>query len=372
MQHSFTRRDLLRLGALGAGSLAFRVPPRRLGTPNEPLPPVPGGEHLGRIIDPVDMRSEPHSLAPALTTLYEDSIVEWRREVVGAAPGRISQRWVETPDGYIYAPAVQPVRNDQNVPIAALPDGQVGFWAEVTVPYVDLALEGAPISPWIRSLQEYNFPPRLYFGQVVWIDQVRTDAGGVPFYRWNEDTGHGYGYGDIYWAEGAALRPLAVEDLSALSPDSDPASKRVVVDLDYQTLSCFEGSREVFFCRISSGAKWDAAGNKVDNWSTPLGELNTHWKIISLNMSAGTSAAGYSTPAVPWCTFIHGDGIAIHGAFWHNDFGAPRSHGCINCRPEDAKWIFRWTTPPITLERSEQRMTWPEHGTVVSVSERAV
>jgi lipoprotein-anchoring transpeptidase ErfK/SrfK len=94
----------------------------------------------------------------------------------------------------------------------------------------------------------------------------------------------------------------------------------------------------------------------------------TNWKIISKNMTAGNTQAGYSTPAVPWNTFIHGDGVAIHGAFWHNDFGEKRSHGCINVKPEDAKWIFRWTTPYITLQQSEQRMTYPDHGTIVSVT----
>jgi lipoprotein-anchoring transpeptidase ErfK/SrfK len=105
----------------------------------------------------------------------------------------------------------------------------------------------------------------------------------------------------------------------------------------------------------------------VDTWSTPLGELNTHWKTISQHMAGGTARSGYDTPAVSWATYVHGDGVAIHAAFWHNDFGSPRSHGCINCRPEDAKWIFRWSTPYISLEQSEMRMTWPDHGTVVKV-----
>ncbi|MCX6060278.1 MAG: L,D-transpeptidase [Chloroflexi bacterium] len=61
--------------------------------------------------------------------------------------------------------------------------------------------------------------------------------------------------------------------------------------------------------------------------------------------------------------------LPIHGAFWHNDFGERRSHGCINVKPEDAKWIFRWTTPYITLAQSEQRMTYPDHGTEVTTTE---
>jgi lipoprotein-anchoring transpeptidase ErfK/SrfK len=66
---------------------------------------------------------------------------------------------------------------------------------------------------------------------------------------------------------------------------------------------------------------------------------------------------------------ISGDGIAIHGAFWHNAFGERRSHGCINVTPEDAKWIFRWTTPHVSLAQSELRISLPDHGTIVVSSE---
>ncbi len=56
-------------------------------------------------------------------------------------------------------------------------------------------------------------------------------------------------------------------------------------------------------------------------------------------------------------TFNQPAGAAIHGAFWHNDFGVQRSHGCVNVSPEDAKWIYRWTTPFLSLDQSEWRET---------------
>ena len=89
-------------------------------------------------------------------------------------------------------------------------------------------------------------------------------------------------------------------------------------------------------------------------------------------MTAGSFQSGYSTPAVPWSTMISGDGVAIHGAFWHNSFGEKRSHGCINVTPEDAKWIFRWTTPHVSLAQSELRMSLPDHGTIVVTTELKV
>ncbi len=373
MNRSFSRRDFLKVAGVGLGALAFKpFDLESFYTPKR-LPQFPNSEIIGRILNPdVPVRSRPNN-DPILNTqigaLPADTLIPWTREVIGTVVALTNQKYLETPQGYIWSSVVQPTRNLPNTPITEIPAGQSGFWAEVTVPYVDLTPEGSPPSPWFQSLTQYNFPPRTYYGQVLWIDQIRQSSGFVE-YRWNESLGHGYGFGDIYWADGAGLKVLTEQDVTPISPEIDPAEKKIVVDLTYQTLSCFEGTNEVFFCRISSGAKYDPATGAIsEERATPVGDLNTHWKIISLNMNGGGSASGYSTPAVPWDTVISGEGIAIHGAFWHNDFGERRSHGCINVKPEDAKWIFRWTTPYISLAQSEQRMTWPDHGTVVTVKE---
>ncbi len=372
MKRSISRRDFLKLAGVGLGTLAFRPFDLEPYYTLKPLPQFPNSEIIGRILGTTQVTNRPSNdplQASALGTLYDDNLVEWGREVVGNAIGLTNQRFLETPQGYVWASLVQPTRNLPNIPITAMPAGVSGFWAEVKVPYLDLALEGPVVSSWLQSLISYNFPPRLYYGQVVWIDQVRVDPSGVVYYRWNESPGHGYGPGDIFWADGAGLKILTEEEVAPISPEVDPNEKIIRVDLTYQTLGCFEGVTEVYFCRISSGAAFNANGEAVDKWLTPTGDLNTHWKIISLNMSGGSSGAGYSTPAVPWVNMISGEGVAIHGAFWHNDFGERRSHGCINVKPEDAKWIFRWTTPHISLAQSEQRMTWPEHGTIASVTQ---
>lgn len=378
MHRSFSRRDFLKVAGLGFGALAFkpyRFPLKYLESYYAPrqLPQFPNSEIIGRLVDATDVRSRPTNdpaLNTSIGTLPADTLIPWTREVIGSVAALTNQKYLETPQGYIWSSRIQPTRNIPNTPITEIPAGQAGFWAEVTVPYVDLTLDGAPISPWINSLISFNFQPRAYYSQVLWIDQIRQTNGFVE-YRWNESpNGHGYGFGDIFWADGAGLKVLTETDVAPISPDIDPKDKKIVVDLTYQTLSAFEGNREVYFCRVSSGAVYDPATGAIsDERATPVGGLLTHWKIISLNMSGGGSAAGYSTPAVPWDTVISGDGIAIHGAFWHNDFGERRSHGCINVKPEDAKWIFRWTTPYITLAQSEQRMTYPDHGTEVTTTE---
>ena len=368
-----SRRDFLKLAGASLGALALRTYNQDL-----PLLQFPNAERLGRVcIDGrVDVKVAPSDGAATVSTIYSDAVVEWLREVIGPMQGRINQRWVETPAGYIYAADLQPVRNLPNTPLTAMPEGKIGFWAEVTVPYVDLYLDNPPPrSPWAKDLIEtYRLNPRLYYTQVAWIDQIKTDDTGRIYYRFNEDVGHGFGYGDIFFAEGAAFHPLTEEEIAPIHPEVDPNIKKVVVDrtANYQNLSCLEGNTEVYFCRVSTGTVWGASGNAGDKYLTPLGEHTTWRKIISLHMSGGTTGAGYDTPAVSWTTLFSGEGIAVHAAFWHNDFGSPRSHGCVNARPEDAKWIFRWTTPAVSLEQSDIQLQWPNGGTHVIVKERTV
>jgi hypothetical protein len=379
MRHNFSRRDFLKVAGVGLGALAFK--PFRIETYYEKLytpkrlPQFPNSEIIGRVVDDTDVRSRPDNtqlISNSVGVAGADTLLPWGREVIGKVAELTNQKYLETAQGYIWSSRVQPTKNLPNTPITEMPAGQAGFWAEVTVPYVDLTLEGAVASPWLKSKQEYNFPPRVYYGQVVWIDQIRQNNGFVE-YRWNEDAnGHGYGYGaygELFWLDGAGVKVLTDADVAPISPNVDPNEKKIIANVTYQTMSCFEGNNEVFFCRIASGQKFDSTGAVSDVLATPVGDLSAWWKIISKNMTAGNAQAGYSTPAVPWCTFISGEGVAIHGAFWHNDFGERRSHGCINVRPEEAKWIFRWTTPYISIAQSEQRLTFPDHGTAVTVNE---
>lgn len=377
LHRNLTRRDFLKLSGLSVGALAFRpLISNRLDALSIPkqLAEFPNSEVIGRVTDPgVFLRSKPSNEAgmdSVIQSLEADTLLEWNQEVVGRVIyGLSNQKYVETPIGYVYGSVLQPTRNLPNTPITEIPAGKSGFWAEVTVPYVDLAHEGAIASPWLQDHILYNFPPRLYYGQVVWIDRIRTSNGFVE-YRWNEDAngrGYGYGgtYGEYFWGDGAGFKVLYDEDVATISPDVDPVEKTMSLNLDYQTLSCYEAGREVYFCRVSTGIQFTLADSGEEiNYSTPPGTLLTHWKIMSKNMTAGDEASGYSTPAVPWCVYIQG-GIAIHGAFWHNAFGEPRSHGCVNVTPEAAKWIFRWSMPYVSLDAGEERRSLPDHGTIV-------
>lgn len=147
----------------------------------------------------------------------------------------------------------------------------------------------------------------------------------------------------MFWVPAEAMHAIPEAEISPINPEVE--NKKVVVDVSRQTISCFEGDTEVYYCRVSTGAKYDMYGNPVEKWSTPIGNYVISRKFISLQMSGGTTGAPYDLPGIGWVSVFATGGVAIHATVWHNDFGTPKSHGCVNTLPDDAKWIFRWSLP---------------------------
>jgi len=119
-----------------------------------------------------------------------------------------------------------------------------------------------------------------------------------------------------------------------------PRSKWIHVDLDEQTLVAYENDEPVFATLVSTGK--EATGH-----ATPAGLFRIREKHVSVTMSGRDPIDGrYEVAEVPWTQFYH-EAYALHGAYWHDTFGATRSHGCTNIAPADARWLFRWTTPQL-------------------------
>lgn len=137
--------------------------------------------------------------------------------------------------------------------------------------------------------------------------------------------------------------------------------KRIEVDLTRQYLYAFEGDRKVYEFPVSTGKPWTP---------TPTGEFRTWIKLRYTKMSGGSQALGtyYYLPNVPYVMFFQGDnapswkGYAIHGAYWHINFGRPMSHGCVNMLPGDAEKIYYWADPQLTDGKASIKATTENPG----------
>jgi len=120
-----------------------------------------------------------------------------------------------------------------------------------------------------------------------------------------------------------------------------PADKRIEVDLTNQMLYAYQDDQVVMSFSISSG-KWHP---------TPTGTFHIWVKLRYTRMTGGTGADFYDLPNVPWVMFFYNDqvgkgkGFSLHGAYWHNNFGYPMSHGCVNISPANAEKLYNWTDP---------------------------
>jgi lipoprotein-anchoring transpeptidase ErfK/SrfK len=115
-----------------------------------------------------------------------------------------------------------------------------------------------------------------------------------------------------------------------ISPDCQ--DKWIEINIPEQTLSCIEGQHIIFRTPIASG---------VWGMGTPLGEFNVLYKRHARRMIGDD----YDLAGVPFPVYFTWSGVAIHGTYWHNDFGRRHSHGCINVSNYAAEWVFRWVNP---------------------------
>lgn len=117
------------------------------------------------------------------------------------------------------------------------------------------------------------------------------------------------------------------------------------VNLTKQTIVLYEGTKAVYATLISSGEA--GLGDPKKTTATKRGIFRVHTKHISATMSSDEIGEEFELRDVPYVQYFDGEGYALHGAYWHDRFGTPKSHGCLNLVPEDARRIFHWTDPPV-------------------------
>lgn len=137
--------------------------------------------------------------------------------------------------------------------------------------------------------------------------------------------------------------------------DTRPRPKEVLedekwidVNLSNQTIVAYVGDRPVYSSLVSTGRVKDE-DDPLKNFETPVGGFRITSKHLTATMDGDHALDGpYSIEDVPYVMYFQ-LAFAMHSAFWHNSFGRPRSHGCINLTPTDARWMFNFATPEVPV-----------------------
>lgn len=152
-------------------------------------------------------------------------------------------------------------------------------------------------------------------------------------------------------------------DLSMLTPIEempDDVDKWIRVDLSEQLVVAYEDDKPIRGFVVSTG---------LPGTPTVTGTFSIRIKVRSQTMSGGTAQNGYyNLPNVEWVQYFYGD-YGFHGTYWHNNFGNPMSHGCVNMTNADAKWLFEWAGPTWDGETMWYTPPADDPGTLVIVHE---
>lgn len=318
-----SRRDFLKLSGLALAGLF--APPLDFDAEDPFL------SQQGRVTSrAVWMYDRPSTNAVRIGLFQRDTILNITNTAISDDTALHNRVWYQINGaGYVYSGNIQPVRTTLNTPQMDIPKKQE-MLAEVSVPYTDV--HQAPD-------QESPVAYRIYYETTHWVNAVRIDPKtGQVWYQIRDDK-----WNKTYYARAVHLRMMSEDELAPIAPHVAHRDKRIVVRLNQQIAIAYEGDQAVFVAPVSTGAALP-----IGTYRTPVGNFNTYYKRPSRRMAAGDiEASGYDLPGVPWVQYITGNGIAFHGTYWHNDFGRPRSHGCINLSPKAAKWLYLWSSPHV-------------------------
>jgi hypothetical protein len=331
MPTKLDRRDFLKLAGLALGGLAFN--------PFEPRQEEYDYGSLARVtVHEIDLYGLPRFDSQIVGKRYRDQLVQTYYLLTPESGPAYNPYWHRVWGGYLHNTHLQPVEIRFNKPLSQIPEA--GQLCEVTVPYTQ--------SFRYTRYEGWRIEYRLYYETTHWITSIDEGPDGEAWYRIVDELGD-----TDYHVPATHMRPIPDEELIPISPEISPLDKRIDINLATQTLTAFERDQQVFQVKVSSGVPRSKEPENGISTATPQGRFNVYSKMPSKHMGDGNLMQGdldldaYELVGVPWTIFFHelSTGYAIHGTYWHNNFGWPMSHGCVNLRNADAKWLFRWTTP---------------------------
>jgi hypothetical protein len=344
MQHThLSRRDFFKkAGFCAAGLLTFPM----LNWADRV------GEELARVTTvQIPIHSQPNRKSDIVLKRKRDDLFPIYYDVDGDS-GRNSL-WHRVWGGFIHSGYVQRVKTTLNPVLTSILEG--GILAEVSVPYTQ-TYRHSRTGRW-----DLNY--RLYYGSVHWIMGVEEGPDNRPWYLLKDS------YERTYHVYAEHMRPVLDEELAPITPEVPREKKWIDVSISDQVLMAYENDVVVLKTMISSGVPQRTPVEPGQLASdTPLGHYHITVKTPTRHMGdkelTGKLDSG-ALPGVPWVSFFHETGVALHGTYWHTNFGVRMSHGCVNMKNEDAKWIYRWVQPFIQPDE-KQSSAW---GTRVFVHE---
>jgi len=123
-----------------------------------------------------------------------------------------------------------------------------------------------------------------------------------------------------------------------------PGRSWIHVSILKQSMVAYEGDTPVYVTLVSTGA--DGLGDPKTTHSTVRGQFLIHTKHVTATMDSDEVGDEFDLRDVPYVQYFS-EGFAFHAAYWHDTFGTPHSHGCVNLSPSDSRWLFHWTDPPV-------------------------
>jgi hypothetical protein len=142
----------------------------------------------------------------------------------------------------------------------------------------------------------------------------------------------------------AANRCVIVKALRHPPAWAEEGVKWIEVSIPRQSLVAYEGTTPVYATLVSTGVGGTADPHETH--ATVQGTFKIYEKHLSVTMAGREASDPFDLRDVPFVQYFH-EGYALHGAYWHDDFGRTHSHGCVNLAPRDAAWLFKWTDPHV-------------------------
>jgi hypothetical protein len=311
----------------------------------------------GRITATTAVRAQTGLNQEVVEWVAPNTVIPLFEALHAEGPNPNNDLWYRVTNGFMFTSTVQPIQPyhmpQEYSEITTTIDEEPGFWAEVIVPYTPARSQP---SGSVAQLEDGTAVYETY-SSVHRVIGIERDDAGYLWYQVYDDKPDA----DPVYVLARHMRLLSESAFAPINPGVP--DKHITVTLDEQRIDCYEGDRLVFSTLTSSGG---------EGFGTPEGEHAVVYKQPSRHMYSDPELEAFSDPnffdlpGVPFNLFFTTQGHAIHGTYWHGDYGRPRSHGCLNVAPEAARWMFRWAEPTPSYHVSAGGSS-REPGTPVSV-----